>query len=107
MRLDDVENDTMLTLGNRQKANQNEGVLVGSPNVIMDIPNREVNWVVFMLASCNGNGRFVTSEYDGDEECSMGIDVNSNQVLYAVRLANVGALGETHLHIVSRPSHPT
>ena len=70
-----------LTFGNRKEAKQDEGVLVGPPDVIMDVSNREVDGVIFVLASCDRNCRLVASKYDGDEHCSMSISVYSDEVL--------------------------
>ena len=71
----------MLTLGDGQKTDQNEGILVSSANVIMHISNRKVDGMIFVLASCDRSGCFVASNYDGDEECSVRIDINGDEIL--------------------------
>jgi len=63
-----VEDNITLTLGDGQKTNQNESVLVRSPDMIPHISNREIDRVVLVLASCHGNSRFISSEYNGDRE---------------------------------------
>jgi len=97
----------ILTLGNWQEANQNEAILVCSPDMIMDVSDREVDGVVFLLAGCDGNSCFIASEYDGNEDSSVCINIYSDEVLSVERLVNIHALCETHLHIASRPSSLT
>jgi len=63
--------------------------------------------MIFMLAGCDGNRCFVASEYDGDKHCAMCPSIYSNEVLFIVRLVDIGVLCETCLHIASRPSHLT
>ena len=70
-----------ITFGNRQEANQNEHILVGSLNVIMHVPNRKVDGVIFMLAGGDGHGRFVASQYNRDENRSVHIGVLGDDVL--------------------------
>lgn len=65
---------------------------MSSPDVILDIPNREVDWMIFMLASCDGNCCLVTSEYDGNEYCSMCVGIYSNEVLFVVKLVDARIL---------------
>ena len=69
------------TFGNRQEANQNECILVDSLNVIMHVPNRKVDGVVFMLTSGDGHGCFVASQYNRDEKRSVHIGVLGDDVL--------------------------
>jgi len=72
--------------------------------MITDVPDGEVDRMIFVLASCNGNGCFIASKYDGDEGGAMCVNVNGNNVLLMETLVRVGGLCETHLRIASRPS---
>ena len=89
MRTACLENETMITFGDWQETNQNEGILVGSSDVITDIPDREVDGMIFMLASCYGNSRFVASKYDGNKHCSVCINVFSDEVLFVAGLVDI------------------
>ena len=50
MRPGTLKTNGILTFGNRQETNQNKSVLVGSPDAVVHIPNREVDRVILMLA---------------------------------------------------------
>lgn len=76
-----LESDVARTLWDRQETDQNEGIFVSSPNAVVYIPNREIDWMIFLLASCDRNSCFVTSKQDGDEHRPMCIDVYGNEVL--------------------------
>jgi hypothetical protein len=73
--------NTTLTLGNRQEANQDEGILVSSSDVIAHIPDREIHGMIFLLTSCDGDSRFVASKYGGNKECSMRISIYGDEIL--------------------------
>ena len=60
--------------------------------------------MIFLLAGCDRNSCFVASEYDGDEDGPVCINIYSDEVLSVGRLVNVHTLCETRLHIASRPS---
>jgi len=83
------ESGGVLTLWNGKKADQNESILMSLPGVITNIPNRKVNGVVVMLASCHRNSRFVGPEYDRDKDRPVCININGNEVLFVARLAGV------------------
>ena len=70
-----------LTFGNWQKTNQNQGVFVSSPNVVVNISDREVDRVVFMLAGCDRGCRLIASKDYRDKHCAMRINVCSDEVL--------------------------
>jgi hypothetical protein len=80
---------------------------VSSSDAIVHVPDREVNGVVFVLASCHGNSCFVASKYDGNKDRSVRIGIYSDEVLLVQMLVDVHVLRETRLHIASRPSHLT
>lgn len=71
----------VLTFRDGQKPNQNQSILVSSPDVVTCIADREVDRVVFVLAGCNGNGCFVAPEYDRNEDGSMCIWIEGNNIL--------------------------
>ena len=102
-----LEDNVTLTLGDGEETDQDESILVSSPDVITHIPDGEIDWMVFVLASCDGNSRLVASEYDGDEECSMRVGIYSDEVLFVVRLVDAGRVCGIYSHIASRPSHQT
>ena len=52
-----------------------------SSKVVVKVSYREVYGVIFVLACCDGNRRFVAAKDDGDEDCSMGINVHRYNVL--------------------------
>jgi hypothetical protein len=101
------KNNTTLTLGNWQEANQDEGVLVSSSDVIAHVPDREIHGMIFLLASCDRDSRFVASKYGGNKERAVRIGIYGEDVLLVVRLANIHILYKIFLRIVSRPSCPT
>ena len=59
---------------------------MSSPDVILYVPNREVDWVVFVLARRDRGRRFVGSKDDGDEDCPVCVDINGNKVLFVTGL---------------------
>jgi hypothetical protein len=80
---------------------------VCSPDVITDIPYREVDRVVFMLTGRNRDSRFITPKDDRDENSSMCIDIYRNELLFTTRLAGVSIFHEMYLRTGPKPSHPT
>ena len=64
--------------------------------MIPDVPNGEVDRMIFVLASCNGNSHFIASKYDGDKGSTMCVNVNGNNVLLMETLVCVGSFRETH-----------
>jgi hypothetical protein len=56
-------------------------VFVCSPNAVMDIPNREINRVVFMLTSSDGNSCLIGAEDDGNEHRPMCCRIHRNDIL--------------------------
>ena len=60
-----------------------------------------------MLAGCNGNCRFVTPKYDGDEDRSVCVNVDRNEVLVAVGSTMANGGGEVHAHTVPKPNLQT
>ena len=52
-----------------------------SLDVIVDVPYREVDRMVFMLTGCNGNGRFITPKDNRDKNGSMCINIYRDEVL--------------------------
>ena len=67
MRKSPCLRDERVTFGDGQKANQNKRMLVGTSNVVVDVPNRKVDRVVFLLAGRNRHGRFVAAQDDRNE----------------------------------------
>ena len=55
---------------------------MSSPEVVVDIPNREINRMVIVLAGRHRNGRLVAPKDNGHKHCSMGIQVSRNKVLF-------------------------
>ena len=43
--------------------------------------------MIFVLASCNGNGGLVASKDDRDENCSMRVWIEGDEVLFVKELA--------------------
>ena len=39
----------IVTLRNRKESNQDKGILMSLPETVMDIPNRKIDRVIFML----------------------------------------------------------
>ena len=72
--------------------------------MIVYIPNGEVDRMVFVLTGCNGDGCFVASKYDGDEEGTMRVNVDRDSVLFMEKSACVDDLYEAHLRTASRTS---
>ena len=71
----------------------------------MNVPNREINGVIFMLAGCHRNGHFVTSKYDGHEKCSMCIWVERNYILSIEGSVTAGTVEEkVHMDCVQAQS---
>lgn len=64
-----------------QEPNQNEGILVSSPEVVANIPNRHVYRMMFMLAGCDGNGSFIAPKNYRYENSPMCIWVSRYEVL--------------------------
>ena len=50
--------------------------------MIAHISDRKIDRMIFVLAGCDRNSCFVTSKYDGDEDCTMCVDIYSNKVLF-------------------------
>jgi len=50
--------------------------------MIVDVPDSEVEGVIFMLTGCNGDCGLVAPEYDGNEKCTVCISVDRNEVLF-------------------------
>lgn len=70
-----IESSVTLTLWDGQEANQNEGILMSPPDVVTHVPDRKIDRVIFVLTGCDRSCRFVTSEYDGDKDCSVRINI--------------------------------
>jgi hypothetical protein len=51
---------------------------VSTPEVVAHIPDREVQGMIFVLAGCDGNGRFVAPKDYGNKKSAMGIWVVRN-----------------------------
>jgi len=47
------------TFWDGEEANHHKGVLVGSSHMILDVADREVERIVFVLTGCNRNRRLV------------------------------------------------
>lgn len=45
--------------------------------------------MIFVLAGRDGNCCFIASENDGNEECSMRINVDGNEVLFVAKLMDI------------------
>lgn len=54
---------------------------MGSTSVVVDVPNREVDRMVFLLASGDRDSCLVTSKNDGDKEGSVCVRIIRNEVL--------------------------
>ena len=54
---------------------------MGSPEVVVDVPNRKIDRVVVVLTGCHRNGCFVAPKDDRDEECPMCVQVSRYEVL--------------------------
>ena len=59
-----LENGMIRTFGDGQEADQNKRIFVSSPGMIPHISDREIDRMIFVLASCDRNSRFVTSKND-------------------------------------------
>ena len=55
---------------------------MGPPDVIPYVSNREVDWVVFMLAGCDRSCRFVSPKDDWDKGCPVRVRVVRDEVLF-------------------------
>ena len=74
-----------------------------SPNAVVDVPNREVNRVIDVLTSSDGDGRLVAAEDDGNEHGAVSCGVHRDSIL----LLNIRACwgdADISLHIVPRPN---
>jgi hypothetical protein len=97
----------LVTLRDRKESNQSKCIPVSAPEVVADVSNRKIDWMIFMLASRHGNGRFVATKDDWNEKGSMYIWVGGNEVLLVEGSLTVISYKEIYIHIVSRPSLQT
>ena len=72
----------MLTLGDWQKTNQDEGILMSMPDVVLYVPDGEIHRMVLMLASCDRGCRFVRPNNDQDRGCAVHVSVGRYQILW-------------------------
>ena len=56
-------------------------MLVRAPDTVVDVPNREVNGVVNLLASCDRDSHLVRSKDNRDKHCPMCRGVCRNDIL--------------------------
>jgi hypothetical protein len=59
---------------------------VSSAEVVVDVPNREINGMVFLLTGCYGDSCFVAPKYYRNKKCAVHIRVNRNEVLSTKRV---------------------
>ena len=72
----------VLTLGDWQKTNQDEGILMSAPDVVLYVPDGEIHRMVLMLASRNRGCRFVGPNNDWDKCCTVHVSVSRYQILW-------------------------
>ncbi|SRR6266702_1293623 len=70
-----------LTLRDSEKGQKGDGVAMGTPHCIMNIAERNVERVIVVLASCDRDGGFVTSEDNWHKHCTMCPFIFGNCVL--------------------------
>ena len=58
------------TFNNRKERNNLNGITMGSPNIVVNVSNGHVKWVVFVTARCNRCRCLVASEDHGDDHCT-------------------------------------
>jgi len=56
-----------LTFGNCEEAQKNKGMSVSMTDIIVDVANRYVKRIEFVIAGGNGYSCFVTAQDDWDE----------------------------------------
>ena len=69
------------TFSDWEEPDQNQRIVVCPANIVVNIPNRQINRIIFMLTSGNRDCRFVRTEYDQDEHTPMHSWVHHNDIL--------------------------
>lgn len=75
--------------------------------MVANVPNREVEGVILVLAGCNGNCCFVAPKYDGNEDRSVRVNVGRNEVLIMVGSITTNRGRKVHAHTAPKPSPQT
>lgn len=96
-----------VTLWNSKKANQRQGILMSSAHLILNIPDRRVKWVEFILTGGNGDGGLVAAKDDWCEDSSVRGWILRNLILCRSSEGWLFELGKNDIPLASMPKSPT
>jgi hypothetical protein len=64
-----------------EEADEDKSGLVCSSKTVVNVPNRDIDRVISLLASCDGDGRLVAAKNDGDKHGAVSCGVFCNNIL--------------------------
>lgn len=85
----DRERRLKRTLRNGEKRDRDDGITVGTPHVVMDVTERYIDRVKFLVASSNGYRGLVGTENDWHEHGAMCVGILRDGVLHEAQTVPV------------------